>query len=90
MTLSEDQRLMILDARSKVCTLQNQCDKIYENLVKDLKFEIYQKQYDNFTDFTGLGKPASILFDIIFNDYGFDPSELDLLQKALDDVSCYE
>lgn len=89
MTLSDDQKLMILYAKNKVCHLQEQCDKIYKNLIKDLNFEIYQKEYDNF-NFTTLGKPASILFDIIFNDDENDQVKLNILQKALDDISCYE
>ena len=90
MILTNEQKQLILNARNKVCILQKQCDEIYSNLIKDLKFEKFQRQLDQFSDFTGLGKPASILFHIIFNDFEFDASELDNLQKALEEVSHYE
>jgi len=61
--LTTEQKEKILKARGIVLELQNNCDNVFLQLVKELELSGYLKQVE--TDLSS--SPVDYLFDIVFN-----------------------
>ena len=69
--MTEEQKQQIKDAAKQVKELAKQQDELYNNLIKSLGFEEYEKRWADGSDERRVRavNPCSQLFDIIYNDH---------------------
>jgi hypothetical protein len=75
--ITENQKERILAIRKEVIGLQDKCNSLYEDLVKELALEKFNEAEGHFTE-----NPLTYLFDLVYNAELY--SDVDVYMRALE------